>query len=245
MYLLVLTMNIILSVVIVGYFFNESMKLYKEKDFVDKPTIDFYKNNKKYLHPNFICYFRLNSGPVIALTILIAYLFENYYLLACIMPFMSFSGIGDMLDGAIAKNCGLSSVKGAILDPLADKAYYLPIILVYAIISSMFIVSMFMNNTFIYLTVIIIIFDIIGTLLRSKMNSKSAEIIGKCKTIFIMTYMFFFQLILCFEAYIVLYIEEYLFLIEKVSVSFLTIAMLLTIASAVIKMLNLSKTKAA
>lgn len=88
----------------------------------EKATVDKYKN-KIITIPNLMSMLRIFMIPLIAWL----YLGPKNYLWAAIL--IVISGITDVLDGMIARKFNMKSEVGKVLDPFADKATQLAMIL--------------------------------------------------------------------------------------------------------------------
>ena len=80
--------------------------------------------------PNLLSLFRLILIPVYITIYLKAEVARDYFLAAAIL---AVSCLTDMVDGQIARRCNMISTVGKILDPLADKATQLTLIVCLAI----------------------------------------------------------------------------------------------------------------
>ena len=80
--------------------------------------------------PNLLSFFRLLLIPVYVSIFLNAKSQGDYFLAAAIL---AVSCLTDMVDGQIARRCHMISTVGKILDPLADKATQLTMILCLAV----------------------------------------------------------------------------------------------------------------
>lgn len=65
--------------------------------------------------PNILTYFRLGMVPLVAIVFAL-----QWYVVALTLFFLA--GFTDLIDGAIARRLNQRSERGAILDPIADKA---------------------------------------------------------------------------------------------------------------------------
>ncbi len=129
-----------------------------------KKQCDRVRRNK-WLHPNAISLYRLPMGLVSI------FIYHLGYIEVAIF-FFSFWMITDLTDGDIARRCNLHTVAGETLDPLSDKAMYMPpmVYLSYMGLMSPLLVTLF------------IISDVVGQLSRFFIKHKAANLFGKAKT---------------------------------------------------------------
>jgi len=123
---------------------------------------------------NGICMWRIWASVPLAISSAIFYEYFIYLMIAITQIYL-FLFITDALDGVIARLLDNVTNIGKSLDPLADKFLDLPILLIVSIYSY--------NPLFIFLTLFIILFDVLGQILRGKNKDTAASWVGKSKTI--------------------------------------------------------------
>jgi phosphatidylglycerophosphate synthase len=123
--------------------------------------------------------------------------------------------VTDALDGAVSKHLKNITNIGKILDPLADKVLDLPILLL---------VSYYSNSDYIFTaSIIIAIVDIIGQNLRKNTANPAAGKVGKLKTVL--------KIITIY----ILGLNRYDIFLEEITIILITISLILTIGSALLK----------
>ncbi len=132
--------------------------------------------SKFWLHPNFISRCRYPMGAIsVALyhtgTLLHPTDPANCWHHAGVLCF-SFWMITDITDGTIARRFQLDSPEGESIDPLSDKLLIFPPLIYFA----------FYGLIPLYLVLIFLMFDIIGTFSRFFITNKAANLFGKAKT---------------------------------------------------------------
>lgn len=160
---------------------------------------EYIKKNKS-LHPNSISNWRKYYGPPITILFFIALYFNIKPIeFFCIEAFV-FLAITDMLDGDIARTCGLTSEEGEALDAEADKWLDLPPLQI-----SSYLIS---PQIFVMMTIVSLC-DIYGQKIRGLYSSAAASKIGKLKTtikfalVYLCTFKFRYE-----EIHIILNLEE-------------------------------------
>jgi phosphatidylglycerophosphate synthase len=215
----------ILCIGIVYYVYNDGQKLWREHENPDikQTTCDFYRKHIFFLHPNVICWYRGILGLPCAYYLDAAIRYEIIWMHYILVPLIALLSIGDYLDGMVARSLNLTSPKGAKLDALTDKLFYLPIL--YVIINVQVSITDYETLLIIFFW-LITTFDGIGTFLRSKMQDPAAVFIGKCKTfsIFINLGIFYFRTV--FDSF-----QEF----ELIFVVLFAVSAILAVASAVKK----------
>ncbi|TLN19484.1 CDP-diacylglycerol--glycerol-3-phosphate 3-phosphatidyltransferase, partial [bacterium] len=121
--------------------------------------------SKGWLHPNAISFYRFPMGVLSVL------LLHFGYPRLAIWVF-SFWMITDLTDGDIARKCGLSSERGATIDPLSDKLMYIPALAYMAW-------KGFLDP---HLVLAFVLFDFFGQMSRIVIRNKAANLFGKAKT---------------------------------------------------------------
>lgn len=161
--------NIIILISILSY------AIYKETI-----VTDFFK---KYISPNFVSYLRLWFGWFDIVYYNYGVHIQSTDMVYVAVWFFTFLAMTDLLDGIVARACGLKSSKGAILDAFADKGFYIPALLMFSYFPSY-------EPMYLLLSFGILTFDIIGQYIRGKYSPPEAGIYGKIKTtiIFITIY---------------------------------------------------------
>jgi len=131
--------------------------------------------SKFWLHPNFISRCRYPMGVVSILLFHTGTWFyptepSNGWHHAGVLCF-AFWMISDVTDGTIARLFQLGSEEGESIDPLSDKLLIFPPLLYFA----------YFNFIPMYLVLIFLLFDIIGTFSRYFIANKAANLFGKAK----------------------------------------------------------------
>ncbi len=132
--------------------------------------------SKFWLHPNFISRCRYPMGVV---SVLLFHAGTRFYPLdpgnvwhhAGVICF-AFWMITDITDGTIARRFQLGSPEGESIDPLSDKLLLFPPLLYFA----------YYELIPMYLVLIFLLFDVIGTFSRFFITNKAANLFGKAKT---------------------------------------------------------------
>jgi len=142
----------------------------------NKPKVrDFFVKHQRYISPNCISNWRKHLGiPVIGFYVYGVYTANEPMVYITIWIFV-FLAITDLLDGVVARRCGLETEEGAKLDAEADKWFDLP---------ALFTFSFFpvFEPMYLICVVIISIFDIIGQIIRGRHSAPGAVLVGKTKT---------------------------------------------------------------
>ena len=135
-----------------------------------------FVRSKFWLHPNFISRCRYPMGVV---SILIYHLGSVVSTAGTVsvwhhisILFWAFWMITDITDGTIARHFDLQTKEGESIDPLSDKLLLFPPLLYFA----------FYEFIPLYLVLIFLFFDAIGTLSRFFIKNKAANLFGKAKT---------------------------------------------------------------
>jgi len=132
--------------------------------------------SKFWLHPNFISRCRYPMGFVsVALyhagTVLHPADTGNAWHHAGVLCF-AFWMITDITDGTIARRFQLGSAEGESIDPLSDKLLIFPPLFYFAL----------QDLIPLSLTIVFLVFDIVGTFSRFFIKNKAANLFGKAKT---------------------------------------------------------------
>ncbi|PLX40738.1 MAG: CDP-diacylglycerol--glycerol-3-phosphate 3-phosphatidyltransferase [Deltaproteobacteria bacterium] len=133
--------------------------------FLNTPKQIEWVRNHWWLHPNAITRYRYPMG--VASVLLLHYGYPRVAIW-----WFAFWMITDLTDGDIARKCGLTSERGASLDPFSDKLMYIPALIYLAWLGEL---SVLMVSAF-------VAFDVIGQFTRSFIKNKSANLFGKAKT---------------------------------------------------------------
>lgn len=134
------------------------------------PSKTAWVKQQFWLHPNFICRCRYFMG--IASVLIFHFVSTKWGII-----WFSFWMISDLTDGSIARNFGLQSEIGEVIDPLSDKLFYFPPLFYFAY-------QGWLDWTPI---VIFFIIDFIGQTLRSATQVKAANLFGKTKTFLVVS----------------------------------------------------------
>ena len=131
--------------------------------------------SKFWLHPNFISRCRYPMGVVSVLLYHIGTLLHpadpaNGWHHAGVLCF-AFWMISDITDGTIARLFQLGSQEGESIDPLSDKLLLFPPLFYFA----------FYDLIPMYLVLVFLLFDLIGTFSRFFITNKAANLFGKAK----------------------------------------------------------------
>ena len=119
----------------------------------------------RIFHPNTISIIRLPTG-------LLAVLLWKLDWQVFAILWIAFWMISDLTDGTIARNCNLVTETGKWLDPLSDKALYIPPLV--------FLVTRSLLPG--YWVTILIIIDVVGQTSRLFVEKTAANLFGKTKT---------------------------------------------------------------
>ena len=176
-YFSIINVSFILLLTFVGLKFKKIRECFVCHIYDDEPKT-FCENWKTYftaplLSANGICMWRIYLSIPLGLTAIIFY--HNPVISFVVFQIYVFLFTTDALDGAVARATQNVTGIGKVLDPLADKILDL---------LALFIVVFYSSNIyFIVLTLFIILFDIIGQLIRGKSKNPAASWVGKTKTV--------------------------------------------------------------
>lgn len=144
-----------------------------------------FVRSKFWMHPNFISRCRYPMGAVSIL------LYHAGSMTAPVgtvsvwhhisVLFWAFWMITDITDGTIARHFDLETKEGESIDPLSDKLLLFPPLIYFA----------YQDLIPLYLVVIFLLFDAIGTLSRYFIENKAANLFGKAKTFLAATTLIF------------------------------------------------------
>jgi len=135
----------------------------------------FFINNKKFLSPNCISNWRRFGGIPTVFVYVFGVYTDNYTLTYFAIWLFVFLTITDLLDGVVARQCNQKSSDGAILDAEADKWLDLPALIVLSVFP-------IVNITYLIIVLLILLFDLVGQLIRGISSPPEAGIFGKAKT---------------------------------------------------------------
>ncbi|WP_025321372.1 CDP-alcohol phosphatidyltransferase family protein [Deferrisoma camini] len=155
--------EIVLPVVVL--FAVERFLVYR---YIRTPAQRAFVRRTRWLRPNNISRLRYPMGFVTVA------LLEAGWPRAAFL-FFAFWMITDLTDGDIARRTGLSSARGATIDPLSDKLMYAPLLVYFAWkgVYSPWLVAALLG------------FDALGQFSRRFLEEKSANLFGKAKTFLI------------------------------------------------------------
>lgn len=174
--MIILIIEILFSLLIVF------LTLFITKILLKKEKIKLYIINHKFLHPNYISYYR------IPFWVISVFLFNYYYETVAIL-FFTFFAITDAVDWMIARECKLFTEWGKSIDPLADKLFYFAPIIYFWLIWKLNI----------YLVLVFIFIDILwqfSRILLKKLNLElKANNYWKIKTTFVFIIIYYLMII--------------------------------------------------